>query len=66
MADRGIAFLRRGQTAGERLLTQRLGASDETEFERILAGLPRPETVPPPLRARITGVVIVRASPGRS
>lgn len=66
MADRGIAFLRRGQTAGERLLTQRIGASDEAEFERILAGLPRPDPVPPPLRARITGVVIVRASSARS
>ena len=66
MADRGIAFLRRGHTAGERLLTQRIGESDDAEFERILAGLPRPDTVPPPLRARITGVVIVRTSPARS
>lgn len=66
MADRGIAFLRRGQTAGERLLTQRMGEADDAEFERILAGLPRPDPVPPPLRARITGVVIVRASPARS
>ncbi|HKP27775.1 MAG TPA: DEAD/DEAH box helicase [Gemmatimonadales bacterium] len=66
MADRGIAFLRRGQTAGERLLTQRIGESDDAEFERILAGLPRPDRVPPPLRARITGVVIVRAPPARS
>jgi hypothetical protein len=66
MADRGIAFLRRGQTAGERFLSQRIGESDHAEFERILASLPRPDTVPPPLRARITGVVVVRASPARS
>ena len=66
MADRGIAFLRRGHTAGERLLTQRIGESDDADFERILAELPRPDTVPPPLRARITGVVIVRSSPARS
>jgi hypothetical protein len=62
IADRGVAFLRRGQTAGERLLTQRLGKTDDVEFEQVLAGLPRPDMVPPPLRARIVGVVIVRGA----
>ena len=66
LADRGIAFLRRGHTAGERLLTQHLGLASDPEFERTLAGLPRPDTVPPPLRARIVGVVIVKGRPGQS
>ena len=64
MADRGIAFLRRGHTAGERLLTHRLGTAGEADFERMLAEMPRPDAVPPPLRARIVGVVVVRAGDG--
>ena len=60
LADRGIAFLRRGQTAGERLLAQRLAECAEGEFEDLLAGMPTPDLAPPPLRARIVGVVMVR------
>jgi hypothetical protein len=61
MADRAIAFLRRGHTAGERLLIRRMADADEAEFERLLAGMPRPDTAPLPLRARIVGVVVVAA-----
>ena len=60
LADRGIAFLRRGQTAGERLLSQRLAVCPDGEIGNLLAGLPKPDLVPPPLRARIVGVVLVR------
>jgi hypothetical protein len=60
LADRGIAFLRRGHTAGERLLTQQLGEVDEAAFERMLAQMPRPDAIPPPLRARIVGVIVLR------
>jgi hypothetical protein len=59
IADRGIAFLRRGHTAGERSLIQGLGSVDDEEFERLLAEMPRPDAVPSPLRARIVGVVVV-------
>jgi hypothetical protein len=60
LADRGIAFLRRGQTAGERLLTQRLAEVDDTGLESELVKVPRPDQSLPPLRARITGVLLIR------
>ena len=60
-ADRGIAFVRRGQTAGERLLSQRLAEADDIAFEALLAALPRPDPVPSLLRARIVGVIVTRA-----
>lgn len=60
LADRGIAFLRRGHTAGERGLASALAASDPAALADLLSGLPRPDTVPPPLRTRIVGVVLLR------
>jgi len=60
LADRGIAFLRRGQSAGERLLAHRLAECPESELGDLLAGMPRPDLAPPPLRARIVGVLLVR------
>ncbi len=60
LADRGIAFLRRGQTAGERFLAERLGEPDGARLADLLATAPRPDVVPPPLRARIAGVILVR------
>lgn len=62
MADRGIAFLRRGHTAGERLLAQGLATASDGEFERMLAQVPRPDPMPPPLRARIVGVIVVQGT----
>jgi hypothetical protein len=60
LADRGIAFLRRGQTAGEGLLARRLAECAESDLEDLLAGMPKPDLAPPPLRARIVGVLLVR------
>jgi len=60
LADRGIAFVRRGHTAGERFLAERLGEPDAARLADLLATTPRPDAVPPPLRARIAGVVLVR------
>lgn len=61
LADRGIAFIRRGQTAGERWLTAELAQGDPARLPDLLAAAPRPDVVPPPLRARIVGVVLVRS-----
>lgn len=60
LADRGIAFLRRGQTAGERRLGAELAQADPARLGDLLATTPRPDVVRPPLRARIAGVVLVR------
>lgn len=60
LADRGIAFLRRGQTAGERFMAQRLAECPDEELEGLLGAMPRPDPVSAPLRARIVGVVLVR------
>jgi hypothetical protein len=62
MADRAIAFLRRGHTAGERLLIRKMADADDTAFERQLAEMPRSDAAPPPLRARIAGVIVVKRS----
>jgi len=65
LADRGIAFLRRGQTAGERWLASELARADPDGLADLLAATPRPDRATPPLRARIVGVVLVRVEAGR-
>jgi hypothetical protein len=58
--DRGISFLRRGHTAGERYLATRLAeASDET-LVHLLGELPPPDPLPAPVEARIIGAIIVK------
>ena len=64
LADRGIAFLRRGQTAGERFMAQRLAECADDELEVLLGALPRPDPVTGPVRARVVGVVLVRTGVG--
>lgn len=64
-ADRGISFLRRGHTAGERLLATRLATEPDTTLPDLLAGLPPPDPLPLPIRPLITGLIVFRASNGR-
>ena len=64
-ADRGISFLRRGHTAGERRLAVRLASEPETILPDLLAGLPPPDPLPLPIRPLITGLIVFRAGPGR-
>ena len=61
-ADRGISFLRRGHTAGERLLAVRLASESETTLPDLLAGLPPPDPLPSPIRPLITGLIVFRAT----
>ena len=64
-ADRGISFLRRGHTAGERRLAARLASEPEPTFPDLLAGLPPPDPLPLPIRPLITGLIVFRASNGQ-
>ncbi len=63
LADRAIAFLRRGHTAGERLLAAELGGAQPARMAELLAGLPAPDPLPEPVQARIVGVIVARQPP---
>jgi hypothetical protein len=64
-ADRGISFLRRGHTAGERRLATRLADEAESLLPDLLAGLPPPDPLPLPIRPLITGLIVFRNLTGR-
>ena len=57
--DRALAFLRRGHTAGERRLLERLAAGEAESLATIVRDLPPPAAEPGPVRARIVSLLLV-------
>ncbi len=60
LADRGLAFLRRGHTTGERRLAETLGTAGPERLSALLADLPVTDPVPCPPGVTLTGLVIFR------
>ena len=61
-ADRGISFLRRGHTAGERYLATRLAEASDEALVHLLGELPPPDPLPAPVEARIVGMIVFKAT----
>lgn len=57
-AEHGLAFLRRGHTTGEQILAARLAELGDSALLEQLERLPPAVELPPPVRVRVTGMVL--------